>query len=63
MSTYVPHLVLPVSERDHVRGRIGDGRGRIHVDTGSGGVRVLRRSASSERSGSLIGFSLVPRIG
>lgn len=28
--------------RDHVEGRIGDGRGRITVDTGSGSVRLVR---------------------
>lgn len=38
---------LPISvahrERDRLTGRIGDGRGRIAIETGSGGVR-LRRS-------------------
>lgn len=29
--------------RDHVLGTIGDGRGLIHIDTGSGGVRLARR--------------------
>lgn len=29
--------------RDHVVGLIGDGRGRIHIDTGSGSVRLARR--------------------
>ncbi len=28
--------------RDHVVGTIGDGRGEINVDTGSGSVRLLR---------------------
>ena len=28
--------------RDHYRGRIGDGRGRVEIDTGSGGVRITR---------------------
>ena len=28
--------------RDHVRGTIGDGRGEIKIDTGSGGVRLIR---------------------
>lgn len=28
---------------DHVTGRIGDGRGRIAVDTGSGRVRIVKR--------------------
>ena len=30
-------------KRDYVRGILGDGRGRIMIDTGSGGVRLLRR--------------------
>ncbi len=29
--------------RDHVLGTIGDGRGRINIDTGSGSVRLARR--------------------
>lgn len=29
-------------ERDHLTGRLGDGRGRVVIDTGSGGVRLLR---------------------
>lgn len=29
--------------RDEVRGRIGDGGGRIRISTGSGGVRLLKR--------------------
>ncbi|MEW5919038.1 MAG: DUF4097 family beta strand repeat-containing protein, partial [Gemmatimonadota bacterium] len=29
---------------DYVRGTIGDGRGEIRIDTGSGGVRLRRRS-------------------
>jgi hypothetical protein len=28
--------------RDHISGRIGDGGGRIRIDTGSGGVRIVR---------------------
>lgn len=28
--------------RDHVIGRLGDGRGRIRIDTGSGSVRLLK---------------------
>ena len=27
--------------RNYFRGRVGDGRGRILIDTGSGGVRLL----------------------
>lgn len=38
---------LPVqvrrAERDRMEGTLGDGRGRIRVDTGSGGIRLLRR--------------------
>jgi hypothetical protein len=30
-------------ERTHVEGRIGDGNGRIQIDTGSGSIRLLRR--------------------
>jgi DUF4097 and DUF4098 domain-containing protein YvlB len=29
--------------RDSLRGRIGDGRGHIVIETGSGGVRLLKR--------------------
>jgi hypothetical protein len=29
-------------ERDHIRGTIGDGRGEINIDTGSGSIRLLR---------------------
>ncbi|AHG92024.1 protein of unknown function DUF4098 [Gemmatirosa kalamazoonensis] len=29
-------------ESDHLRGQIGDGRGRIVIDGGSGGVRILK---------------------
>lgn len=28
--------------RDHVEGRLGDGRGTIEIDTGSGSIRILR---------------------
>lgn len=28
--------------RDYLKGSIGDGKGRIHVDTGSGGIRLIR---------------------
>jgi len=36
---------LEVSEvkRDYVRGTLGDGVGSIHVDTGSGGIRLIGR--------------------
>lgn len=28
--------------RDYLKGTIGDGKGRIHIDTGSGGIRILK---------------------
>jgi hypothetical protein len=36
---------MTVVSKDHgsLQGRIGDGRGRIKVDTGSGRVRLLQR--------------------
>ena len=58
----VPHETISI-ERDHVRGRIGDGQGRIHVDTGSGGVKLFRRATTSERSGAVLGYQLVPQVG
>ncbi len=30
------------ASRDHVVGTVGDGRGEIHIDTGSGSVRLIR---------------------
>ena len=59
-----PHESLRV-ERDHVSGRIGDGRGRIRIDTGSGGVRFYRRTTTSWRPSSmLLGLmSGLPRVG
>jgi hypothetical protein len=58
-----PHQSLWV-ERDHVTGRIGDGRGRIRIDTGSGGVKFYRRMTTSERPASmLIGLMSGPRVG
>jgi len=45
-----PHEV--VNQTNHLlRGRIGDGRGRIHVDSGSGSVRFMRRSSVGSRLG------------
>lgn len=38
----VPYQSFHV-ERDDVRGRFGDGKGRIHVETGSGGVQIRPR--------------------
>ena len=38
-------LDMPITmrrwQRDHVQGVIGDGSGRLHIDTGSGSVRIL----------------------
>lgn len=34
---------LHTMRRDHVEGVVGDGRGRIRIDTGSGTVRLVRR--------------------
>jgi lia operon protein LiaG len=58
----VPHETLSV-DRDRVRGRLGNGQGRIHVDTGSGGVRMTRRATTSERSGTVLGGQLLPEVG
>jgi len=58
----VPHESISV-DRDRVRGRLGNGQGRIHVDTGSGGVRMTRRSTTSERSGTVLGGQLLPEVG
>ncbi|HET7460977.1 MAG TPA: DUF4097 family beta strand repeat-containing protein [Longimicrobium sp.] len=39
------HVLVPAqvtrASRDHFTGRLGDGRGRLVIDTGSGGVRVV----------------------
>jgi DUF4097 and DUF4098 domain-containing protein YvlB len=39
------NLPLEVREakRDYLRGILGDGQGRIHVDTGSGAIRIIGR--------------------
>ena len=38
-------LDMPITmrrwQRDHVQGVIGDGEGRLHIDTGSGSIRIL----------------------
>jgi lia operon protein LiaG len=41
ISTDVP-VTVTRRERDRLVGRIGDGRGRIVIDAGSGGVRLMR---------------------
>ncbi len=35
-------ITIRRASRDHVVGRVGDGRGRIHIDTGSGSVRLVQ---------------------
>ena len=57
----VPHRARTI-ERDHLTGTIGDGRGRIQIDTGSGSVRLQRRSASGGRAGSVLGARLIPHM-
>jgi len=47
----VPHTSSQHS-RDEARGRIGDGRGQIRIDTGSGSVRIRPLSSSSGGSSS-----------
>ncbi|MEO7985185.1 MAG: DUF4097 family beta strand repeat-containing protein [Gemmatimonadales bacterium] len=37
-------LQVTRSGHDHVKGRIGDGKGTIAIETGSGGIKLLRRS-------------------
>ena len=34
---------VSVSKRDHFRGTVGDGNGRVAVDTGAGGIRIRRQ--------------------
>jgi hypothetical protein len=42
-------VAFPVEARrfgsEHLTGRIGDGRGSLRVDTGSGSVRIIRRAS------------------
>lgn len=42
ISADVP-ITITERERDHLIGRIGDGKGTIEIDTGSGAVRITRR--------------------
>jgi DUF4097 and DUF4098 domain-containing protein YvlB len=32
--------------RDHMTGRIGDGRGKIDIETGSGGIKLVKNDAA-----------------
>ncbi|HTC23805.1 MAG TPA: DUF4097 family beta strand repeat-containing protein [Gemmatimonadales bacterium] len=45
ISTDFP-LTVTRTARDHLRGTVGDGKGRITVETGSGGVRLLKARSS-----------------
>ncbi len=38
-------MTITRRNEDHVRGTIGDGKGEIRIDTGSGGVRLRRRGS------------------
>ena len=44
----IPHEIT-VRDSDHLRGRFGSGRGRIRIETGSGGVRIVPRATSSSQ--------------
>lgn len=50
----VPHQSQHV-EKNEARGRIGDGRGRIRVDTGSGSVQIRPRATGGSSYGAAIG--------
>jgi hypothetical protein len=50
----VPHQSRHV-EKNEARGRIGDGRGRIRVDTGSGSVQIRPRATGGSSYGAAIG--------
>ena len=43
VSVDVPDQEAVVSERRHFRGTVGDGQGRVVIDTGSGGITLRRR--------------------
>ena len=45
ISTDFP-LTVTHTARDHLRGTVGDGKGKISVETGSGGVRLLKARSS-----------------
>jgi lia operon protein LiaG len=34
--------------RDHMTGRIGDGRGKIDIETGSGGIKLVKNVATAK---------------
>jgi DUF4097 and DUF4098 domain-containing protein YvlB len=41
--SYDVPITVTHRERDQLAGRIGDGRGRIEIDTGSGAIRINGR--------------------
>jgi len=47
----VPHQVTERSH-DHVNGRFGTGKGRIHIESGSGGVRIVPGTGSQGKKSS-----------
>lgn len=50
-------------ERDRVRGKIGDGHGRLKVDTGSGNVRILPNDSKGAGRVGMLGSLLVRDLG
>lgn len=50
-------------DRDHVRGTIGDGRGRIRVDAGSGSVRILPGGGTTSGRTGMLGALLTQGVG
>lgn len=59
ISVDVPHQSFHVG-RDEVRGRIGDGQGRIRVETGSGRVQIRQRGNAGQGAavGALLGRAI-----
>jgi DUF4097 and DUF4098 domain-containing protein YvlB len=39
----VPNAMLRKASRDHIELEIGGGEARLHIDTGSGGVKIRTR--------------------
>jgi hypothetical protein len=56
----VPHQIT-TRDSDHLRGRFGKGSGRIYIESGSGGVRIVPHENTSSRMqggvGSLLRFA------
>jgi hypothetical protein len=53
----VPHAVES-RDREHLRGRFGEGRGQIHIDGGSGSVRIVPHDAPHSGQESSLGSFL-----